>query len=75
MKKKIIIMLFVMIAFAIGTIIGQTICFFIFPREPLTNHVCTCEYCKLTRQLEAIEVVDSVIHDRIVINIEREDEK
>ena len=73
MKEKIIIMLFIMIAFAIGTIIGQIICFFIFPHEPLTNHVCTCEYCKVTRQLEAIEVVDSVIHDRIVINIEKEE--
>lgn len=72
MKEKIIIMLILMVAFTVGSIIGQTLGYFIFPREPLTNHVCTCEYCKVTRQLEAIEIVDSLIHDRIVVNIEND---
>lgn len=71
--KKIILMSFMLsFAFLFGHILSETLCYFIFPRK---NHVCTCEYCKLTRQIEAIEVVDSVISDRIIIHAIKEDEK
>ena len=37
------------------------------------KHVCQCELCKTVRQREALEVVDSVIYERIVINVKKED--
>lgn len=72
MKKKLIVLLKFAFACAIGTVIGQSLCYFIIPTSKVETHVCTCEYCKTKRQLEAIEVVDSIIHDRIVINIEND---
>ena len=54
----------------IGSLIGATIGHAIW-RE--NRHLCQCEYCKIVRQREALEMVDSVIHDRIVINIEKKE--
>lgn len=69
MKDKIITGFIFLMAFAIGSIICNVISFFIWPPK---HHLCECEYCKTVRQLEAVEIVDSIIHDRIVINIEKE---
>jgi len=67
-KEKTILLLF----FAIGSFIGHGMGWAIFDRKS-TSHVCQCETCKVIRQLEAVEIVDSIIHDRIVINIGKED--
>lgn len=69
MKDKIIIGFIFLMAFAIGSTIGNVISYFIWPPK---RHLCECEYCKTVRQREAVEIVDSIIHERIVINIEKE---
>lgn len=70
MKDKIIVGIIFVLAFAIGTTIGNVISYFIWPHS---RHLCQCEYCKTVRQRESIEVIDSIIHERIVININKED--
>ena len=72
MKEKIMIFAVLVLSFAIGSIIGHSIGYIIFDRP--NRHLCTCESCKLTRQLEACEVIDSIINERIVINITPKDE-
>ena len=73
MKKNLKTIVLLFVTFLVASLIGQTVANVVFPRKTQTNHICTCERCKLTRQLETIEVVDSVIHERIVININKED--
>lgn len=70
MKKRTFLICLITGAF-FGQILGDIVCSLLWPTE--SHHVCQCEHCKLIRQLEAIEVVDSVIQDRIVINISKED--
>lgn len=70
MKNKIIMGFIFLMAFAIGSTIGNVISHFIWPYP---HHLCECEYCKTVRQREAVEVVDSIIHDRIVINVTKEE--
>jgi hypothetical protein len=70
MKDKIIVGFIFVMAFATGTIIGNMISYFIWPQS---RHLCECEYCKTVRQREAVEIVDSIIHERIVINVNKED--
>lgn len=70
MKDKIITGFIFFMAFVVGTTIGNVISHFICPE---TRHLCECEYCKTVRQREALEIVDSIIHERIVININKED--
>lgn len=69
MKDKIIIDIIFLMAFAIGSTIGNVISHFIWPQK---RHLCQCEYCKTMRQREAVEVIDSIIHERIVINVNKE---
>ena len=69
MKDKIIIGIIFIISFAIGSTIGNVISHFIWPQK---CHLCQCEYCKTMRQREAVEVIDSIIHERIVINVNKE---
>jgi len=69
MKDKIIIGIIYLMAFAIGSTIGNVISHFIWPQK---RHLCQCEYCKTVRQREAVEVIDSIIHERIVINVNKE---
>ena len=69
MKDKIIIGIIFIISFAIGSTIGNVISHFIWPQK---RHLCQCEYCKTVRQREAVEVIDSIIHERIVINVNKE---
>lgn len=69
MKDKIIIGIIFLMAFAIGSMIGNVISHFIWPQK---RHLCQCEYCKTVRQREAVEVIDSIIHERIVINVNKE---
>ena len=69
MKDKIIIGIIFLISFAIGSTIGNVISYFIWPQK---RHLCQCEYCKIVRQREAVEVIDSIIHERIVINVNKE---
>ncbi len=69
MKDKIIIGIIFIISFAIGSTIGNVISYFICPQK---RHLCQCEYCKTVRQREAVEVIDSIIHERIVINVNKE---
>jgi hypothetical protein len=69
MKDKIIIGIIFLMAFAIGSTIGNVISHFIWPQK---RHLCQCEYCKTMRQREAVEVIDSIIHERIVINVNKE---
>ena len=71
-KEKFISLIVFTLAFAIGSFIGHGIGWAIFDHKS-TSHVCQCETCKVIRQLEAVEIVDSIIHDRIVINIGKED--
>ena len=70
MKDKVIIGIIFLMAFAIGSTIGNVISYFIWPPK---RHLCQCEYCKIVRQREAVEVIDSIIHERIVINVNKED--
>jgi len=71
-KKKFIFSL--VLAALVGSFIGQTLSYAVFNSSmPQQAHVCQCERCKLIRQLEAVEVLDSVIQDRIVININKEE--
>lgn len=56
----------------IGTIIGHIFIALICYVPPSKRHLCTCEYCKTVRQREAVEVLDSIIKERIVINISEE---
>jgi hypothetical protein len=69
MKNKIITGFIFLMAFAIGSTFGNVISYFIWPSK---HHLCECEYCKTVRQREAVEVMDSIIHERIVININKE---
>lgn len=69
MKDKIINGIIFLMAFAIGSTIGNVISHFIWPQK---RHLCQCEYCKTMRQREAVEVIDSIIHERIVINVNKE---
>lgn len=71
-EEKFISLIVYTLAFVIGSFIGHGIGWAIFGRKS-TSHVCQCETCKVIRQLEAVEIVDSIIHDRIVINIEKEE--
>ena len=54
---------FYFLACTVGIVLSETFCYFVFPHQPQTNHVCTCEYCKLTRQLETTEVLDSILKE------------
>ena len=65
MKDKIVVGIIFVLAFAIGTTIGNVISYF--------RHICQCEYCKTVRQREAVEIVDSIIHERIVISVNKQD--
>ena len=69
MKRNLIIGFVFIVAFAIGSTIGNVISRIIWPQQ---RHLCECEYCKTVRQREAVEVIDSIIHERIVINVEKE---
>lgn len=70
MKDKIIIGFIFLMAFAVGSTIGNVISYFSWPPK---RHLCECEYCKTVRQREAVEIVDSIIRDCIVINVNNED--
>lgn len=53
----------------IGTIVVDTAKYFLLPRQQC--HVCTCEVCKVKRQLETCEVLDSIFHSKIQIEINK----
>lgn len=54
----------------VGTIISGVLNYVLWGSQ---KHLCECEYCKTVRQQEALEVVDSIIHERIMININKEE--
>lgn len=56
----------------IGTLIGHIFIAVICYVPPSKRHLCTCDYCKTVRQMEAVEVLDSVIKERIVITVNGE---
>ena len=70
-KEKTVELIVLTLAFVGGSFIGHGIGWIMFDRKE-TSHICQCETCKTIRQLESIELVDSIIHERIVINIEKE---
>ena len=73
-KEKLVFATIWLIAFVAGSVIGHGIGFMMFDQRH-HPHLCRCEACKVTRQLEACEVIDSIIKERVVINvIERESE-
>lgn len=63
MKQNFFYLVILMLASAAGVVIGEAFNYFVFPHQAQANHVCTCEYCKLTRQLETIEVLDSILKE------------
>lgn len=63
MKQNFFYLVILMLASAVGIVIGEVFRYFVFPHQPQTNHVCTCEHCKLTRQLETLEVLDSILKE------------
>lgn len=68
-KDKLVIAAIIFMAAMAGTVISGVINYALWCNQ---KHLCQCELCKTVRQREALEVVDSVIHERIVINIEKE---
>lgn len=63
MKQDFFSFVIMILAFAVGYVISEAFCYFVFPHQPQANHVCTCEHCKLTRQLETIEVLKSILKE------------
>ena len=68
MKKK----LDIFIGAIMGTLLAHILIAIVSYTPPSKRHLCTCEYCKTVRQREAVEVLDSIIKERIVINISEE---
>jgi len=62
MKQNFFYWVILMLASAVGIVIGEVFCDFVL-HHAQANHVCTCEHCKLTRQLETIEVLDSILKE------------
>lgn len=64
------------VGFFVGAFVGTMIAHIILAAFDYTlsskRHLCTCDYCKTVRQREAVEVLDSIIKERIVININGE---
>lgn len=59
------------VGFFVGAFVGTMIAQIILAAFGYTlsskRHLCTCDYCKTVRQLETVEVFDSVIKERIFI--------
>ena len=70
MKEKVVFGLIWLVAFAAGSTVGNVVSHFAFPHP---RHMCECDYCKAVRKQEAVEVVDSIVRERIVISIGREE--
>ena len=68
--KNIICMVVSIIIFgSLGIAVGKGISHLLFcdDSEPKVQHMCTCDLCKVKRQLESCEVIDSIIKERVVI--------
>jgi hypothetical protein len=63
MKEKVVMFFIFVLAFAFGSVLGHGIGYLLFDKN--NKHLCTCEYCKTIRQLEACEVIDSIIKERM----------
>lgn len=62
----------IFIGSVMGTLMAHILIAIFSFTPPSKRHLCTCEYCKTVRQREAVEVIDSIIKERIVININGE---
>ena len=72
MKTKLIIWLVYMSAAMVGVVIGDSLFEMTMRRFfPRKQHLCECEMCKVKRQLETCEVLDSVFHSKIQIEINK----
>lgn len=73
MKKYLIVWVVYASAALVGVVIGETL-YEIAKRSffPIKQqHLCTCETCKLKRQIETCEVLDSVFQSKIKIEINK----
>ena len=58
MKKILIVIVF---SYIFGFLIGNFTGHYLWPQK--SYHVCQCERCKIIRQLETIELLDSIISE------------
>lgn len=72
MKRKFATWCLYMSAAVVGVVVGDT-WFEIAMRKffPRKQHLCTCEVCKVKRQLETCEVLDSVFTSKIEIEVNK----
>jgi uncharacterized membrane-anchored protein YhcB (DUF1043 family) len=75
MKKNLIVWIVYMSAAMVGVVLGDTL-FEItkrsfFPNRQQQQHLCTCELCKVKRQLETCEVLDSIFTSKIEIEVNK----
>ncbi len=73
MKKYLIVWVVYASAALVGVVIGETLYDVakrsLFPIKQ--QHLCTCERCKVKRQLETCEVLDSVFTSKIEIEVNK----
>ena len=73
MKEKFLIWVYLLSSAMVGVLIGNVICdvvkIALFPKQQC--HVCTCELCKVKRQLETCEVLDSIFMSKIEIEVNK----
>lgn len=73
MKEKFLIWVYLLSSAMVGVLIGNVICDVVkiafFSKQQC--HVCTCELCKVKRQLETCEVLDSVFTSKIEIEVNK----
>lgn len=75
MKRNLIVWIVYMSAAMVGVVLGDTL-FEItkrsfFPSRQQQQHLCTCELCKVKRQLETCEVLDSIFTSKIEIEVNK----
>lgn len=76
MKTKFFDHLIMFVSVILGIFVGEML-WSAFSTQPydVRSHMCPCDACKVRRQLESIELIDSIIKDRIVFVVENGYEK
>lgn len=70
--KNLKYILLLTLMFSVGSFVGHLASRLLFSSLSIVPcHLCTCDNCKTVRQLEAVEVMDSVIRDRIIIEVNK----